>query len=134
MVLSFYCHPWKLRKQVAQFVYIEIENLNDYFKLYVCVSFHMYVCMDVTHSFFSILAIVSQNVNNESCLACVKSERYVIWVTLRPLGSMRQGEAELPTLQNQVLYLPNKRVRPFINFGKKSTLDTFIRVCPFINF
>ena len=32
---------------------------------------------------------------NESCLACVESEKYVVWVTLRPLGSIRQGEAEL---------------------------------------
>ena len=51
--------------------------------------------------FFPIPAVVSQNVANETCLACVKSEKYVVWVTLRPLGSMRQGEAELCTLQYQ---------------------------------
>ena len=47
-------------------------------------------------------AVVSQNITNESCLACVMSEKYVVCVTLRPPGSMRQGEAELPTLQYQV--------------------------------
>ena len=32
----------------------------------------------------SIPASVSQNVTNKSCLACVKSEKYASWVTLRP--------------------------------------------------
>ena len=49
--------------------------------------------------FFPILAVVSQNFIDESCFECVKSEKYVIWVTLRPLRSIRQGEAELRTLQ-----------------------------------
>ena len=58
------------------------------------------VCMYVRHtSFFLVPAAVSQYFTNESCLVCVKSEKYVVWVTLRPLGSMRQGEAELRTLQ-----------------------------------
>ena len=69
-------------------------HLNNYFRLHVC----LYVRTSHLH-FFAIPAVVSQNVTNESCLACVKSEKYVVWVTLRPLGSMRQGEAELRTLQ-----------------------------------
>ena len=46
-------------------------------------------------------AVDSQNVSNKSCLACVQSEQYSFWFTLRPLGSMRRGEAELHTLQYQ---------------------------------
>ena len=42
-------------------------------------------------------AVVTQSVNIKGCLACVKSEKYVALVTLRPLGSMRQGEADLCT-------------------------------------
>ena len=38
-------------------------------------------------------AVVSQNVTNESYLVGVKSEKYVFWVTLRSLGSIRQGKA-----------------------------------------
>ena len=63
----------------------------------------MSVCPSVRPShfhFFPIPAVVSQNVANESCLAFVKSEQYVVWVTLRPLGSMRQGQTELHTLQH----------------------------------
>ena len=45
----------------------------------------------LTLPFFPIPAVVSHNVTNESCLACLKSEKYVVLVTLRPLGSMRQG-------------------------------------------
>ena len=83
--------------------YYHKTNLNNYFRLQVCLSFRtyvrLYICPYVTLSFFRIPAVVSQNVTNESCLACVKSEKYVVWVTLRPLGSIRQGEAELRTLQ-----------------------------------
>ena len=49
--------------------------------------------------FFRIPAVVSQNVTNESCLVGVKSEKYVVWVTLRPLGSMSQGEVKIHALQ-----------------------------------
>ena len=34
--------------------------------------------------FFLFPAVVSQNVTNKSCLACVKSEKYASWVTNRP--------------------------------------------------
>ena len=42
--------------------------------------------------------IVSQNDNDKSCLECIKKKKYAFLVTLRPLGSMRQGEAKLCTL------------------------------------
>ena len=42
------------------------------------------------HTFrFPIPAVVSQNVSNNSCLACVQSEKYSFWFTLRSLGSIR---------------------------------------------
>ena len=65
----------------------------------VCPSVRPSVRKSIKLPFFPIPAVVSQNVTNESCLAYVKSEKYVVWVTLRPLGSMMQGEAELRTLQ-----------------------------------
>ena len=44
----------------------------------------------------SISARVSQNVINKSCLACVKSEKYACWVTLRPQWEhSRRGKAEV---------------------------------------
>ena len=43
-------------------------------------------------------AVGSQNVTNKSFLACVKSEKYAVWFTLRSLGSMRQGKAEIHAL------------------------------------
>ena len=61
----------------------------------VCPSVHPYI----TLPFFPISAVISHNVTNESCFACAKSEKYVVWVTLRPLGSVKQGEAELCKLQ-----------------------------------
>ena len=39
----------------------------------------------------SIPVVVSQNVTNKSCLVRVKSEKYALWFTLRPLESMREG-------------------------------------------
>ena len=62
----------------------------------VCPLVHTYK----TLPFFPIPALLSHNVTNESCSACVKSEKYVVWVTLRPLGSVRQGEAEFRKLQH----------------------------------
>ena len=64
----------------------------------VCPSVRTYV----TLPFFLIRAVVSQKVTDESCLACVKSEKHVVWDTLRPLGSMQRGETELRTLQYQL--------------------------------
>ena len=62
-------------------------------------SYSKTLCTYVTHRFFLIPAIALQNVTDESYLACIKSEKYVVWVTLRSHGSIRQGEAELRTLQ-----------------------------------
>ena len=59
----------------------------------------MSVCPSVTLPIFLIPAAVSQYVISESCLVCVKSEKYVVWVIFRPLGSIRRHEAELRTLQ-----------------------------------
>ena len=39
-----------------------------------------------------------KNITNKSCLVCVKSEKYPFWVTLRPLGSKKQGETKLGML------------------------------------
>ena len=46
------------------------------------------------------ILVASQNVTNKSFLVCVKSEKYAVWVTLRHLGSMRQGKAKLSTLHH----------------------------------
>ena len=62
-------------------------NLNNYFRLHVCLSFRTYVRLSVRTShfyFFRFPAVVSQNVINKSCLACVKSKKYASWVTIRP--------------------------------------------------
>ena len=61
----------------------------------VCPSIGMYVTLPT----FLIPAVKSQNVTNKSCFECVKSEKYVVWVTLRPIRSMKRGEVELCTLQ-----------------------------------
>ena len=50
------------------------------------------------HFLALILAVESQNVTNRSFLVCVKSGKYAFLITLRLLGSMRQGEAKLCTL------------------------------------
>ena len=65
----------------------------------VCPSVHMSLCPYVTHQFISIPTVLPQNVTDESCLACDRSEKYVVWVTIRPLRSIKQGEAELSTFQ-----------------------------------
>ena len=82
-----------------------------HFKIYITIStitsVRLYgvgivVVPSSRHTFkFQIPAADSQNVSDKSCLACVQSEQYSFWFTLRPLGSMRQGEAELHTLQYQ---------------------------------
>ena len=74
------------------------RHLDNYFRLHLCLSFHTFVHLYITFPFFSIPAIVSQNVTDKSCLACVKSEKYVVWVTPRPLRSIKLGEAELCVL------------------------------------
>ena len=74
----------------------------------VCPSVHA----SVSHiSIFPIPVVLSRNVINEGCLACVKSERYAIWVTLKHVGpwgevklsyvnyNTSQGEAKLRILK-----------------------------------
>ena len=76
-------------------------HLNNYFDFHVCLSIRPSVRSSVRVCVRKIApfpAVLWQNVTNKSCLVCVKSEKYVVWVTLRFLGSMRQGEDELRTL------------------------------------
>ena len=50
----------------------------------------------VRHTFqFPISAFLSQNVTDKSYLVCLESEKYPFWVTLRPLGFIRQGKTEV---------------------------------------
>ena len=49
--------------------------------------------------FFRFPAVISQNVTDKRCLACVKSKEYASWVTLRPQWDRcRRGEAEVRIL------------------------------------
>ena len=77
-------------------------DLNNYFDFHVCLFICPSVCWSVSlcdRKVAQFHAVVSQNITNESCLVCVKSENYAFWVILRPLqGSMRQGKAKLCTL------------------------------------
>ena len=78
------------------FPYHNWGTQNNYFNLHIFMSFWFLV--SVQHTFkFSIPAVVTQNVTIENCLVCVKSEKYTLWVTLRPLGSMGEVEAKLYT-------------------------------------
>ena len=66
-------------------------HLNIYFRLHVYLSFRTSVRSYVTLPFFLIPAVLSHNVTNETYMAYLMSEKYVVWVNLRPLGSMREG-------------------------------------------
>ena len=70
--------------------------LNNYFRLHFCLSFRSYICHT---SIFSNSCSGNPKCQDKSCLACIKGEKYVVWVTLRPLGSIRRGETELRILQ-----------------------------------
>ena len=62
----------------------------------VCPSVRTYVHPYVTFHFFQFPAVVSQNVTNKSCLACVKNEKYAPWVIIRPQWDCCcRGEAEV---------------------------------------
>ena len=64
--------------------------LNDYFNLHVCLSILSFIF------FGCVSAVVSQNITNKSCLACVKSKKYASWVTIRPQWDCCcQGKAEV---------------------------------------
>ena len=45
---------------------------------------------------------VSQIVTNKSCLLCVQSQKYALWVTFSPLGLMKRGKAVLHNLRYEV--------------------------------
>ena len=81
------------------FHFLTRNNLNNYFRLHVCLSFCLSVCPSVRTShfhFFRFPAVVSQNVTNKSCLACVKNEKYASWVIIRPQWDCCcRGEAEV---------------------------------------
>ena len=86
-------HLWKSPSTLVSF-----HNLNNYFRLHVCLSFRTYVRPSVRHTFifFQFPAVASQNVTNKSCLACVKSEKYASWVTISPQWECCcRGEAEV---------------------------------------
>ena len=79
-------------RNIKMFTYnIWKEYLNNYFRLHVCLSFR------TSHfHFFRFPAVVSKNVTNKSCLACVKNEKYASWVIIRPQWDCRcGGEAEV---------------------------------------
>ena len=75
-----------------KFFEILLQNLDNYFRLHVYLSFYLNVRTSQS-------AVISQNGTNESCLVCVKSKKCTFWITLRPLRSMRGGKAELSRLQ-----------------------------------
>ena len=84
-------------------------HLNNYFDFHVCLSIRPSVLSVPFRPFRSVRpshwlltpvsAVGSQNVTNRSFLVCVKSEKYALRVTLRPLGSIRQGEPEIHAIR-----------------------------------
>ena len=74
-------------------------HLHNYFNLHVCPSFRRHVTSRHVTShfhFFRFPAVVSQNVTNKSCLACVENEKYASWVIIRPQWDCCcRGEAEV---------------------------------------
>ena len=97
---------WYLRSDASR-----SKQLFKTSRLSVLPSIRLYVGLSHFY-FFLIPAVVSQNHTDDSCLACVKSEKYVVWVTFRPLGFIRLGEAELrqglrsPWLRTLQYHLP----------------------------
>ena len=85
--------PKKYPRSGFCFNVLVLSNLNNYFGLHVCLSFRGYVCHTLRFQ------VALQNVTNKCSLVCVKSEKYAFWVTLRLLGSMQQGKAELHILE-----------------------------------
>jgi len=95
--------------------------LNNYFNFHVCLSFRLLrlfiVLRPSVWKLTPVSAVGSQNVNNKSFLVCVKSEKYVFWVTLRLLGSIRQGKAEIPALQYFMRQSPSAIIKTHLNFS-----------------
>ena len=83
--------------------HVRYINLNNYFNLHVCLSIRPSVpsvsSIPCVQKLTPVSAVGSQNVTNRSFLVSVKSEKYAFWVTLRPLGSMSQGEVKIHSLQ-----------------------------------
>ena len=89
------------------FLFLFLYYLNNYFVIHVWLSFHPpsilrpsvrpFICPSVG-TLTPGSAVGSQNDTNKSFLVCVKSEQYAFWVTLRPLGFMRQGKAKIQAL------------------------------------
>ena len=77
-----------------------ISHLNNYFDFHVCLSFRPFsVLRPCVRKLTSIPAVVQQNVMNKSCLVCVTSEKYAIWVTLKLHSDCCcRGEAKVHTL------------------------------------
>ena len=72
--------------------------------IYIDISTFKFVCSYCVVMFFRpvtlpIPVVVLQNVTNNICLVCHESDKYAFLVILTSLGSMRQGEAEPPTLK-----------------------------------
>ena len=73
-----YWGPWLFRVNLHDCITIAIltePNQKNYTFTFVCICFHLWFCLCV-QKLALILAVVSQNVTNESCLICVKSEKY----------------------------------------------------------
>ena len=89
---------YKIFRQVRRCTTEYHQSLN------ICFHFCLKAC-EVCHTFdFPIYAVVLQDITNESCLVCIKSEKYVFWVTIRPLGSMKRDKSKLLKLQYQVVH------------------------------
>ena len=101
VIFSSATKTWKSGKQcnnvgILILIYTFSRNLYNYFRLHVCLSFRTSVRPYVTLSFFQFPAVVSQNVTNKTCLACVENEKYASWVIIRPQWDCCcRGEAEV---------------------------------------
>ena len=85
----------RLRIKHHVLIWYFLINLNNYFRLHVCLSFRTSVRPSHFH-FFRFPAVISQNVTNKSCLACVENEKYASWVIIRPQWDCCcRGEAEV---------------------------------------
>ena len=102
------------------------QNLNNYFRFHICLSFHGYARPFVTLLDF---LVVSQNVTNKSSLECAKSKRYAFLVTLRLLRSMRQGKAKLCTLNYQARRSGAAYIRTYFSVSSSPHCRSKVVVC-----
>ena len=93
---------------MEQYIFLKFSFFEKtflfYTEIYITISDFTSVCPSVSQSVSPTLRflVISQNVTKKSSLACAMSEKYVLQFTLRPLGLIRQGKAELHTLHYQV--------------------------------